>query len=223
MRLLGSLTRHGLSRVLRSLSAFARRRWMVHLILAILPQHAAACADKGSPMRRLEAYLKEFAGLLAAVFSTLLIGAQDAHSCEIRTSENTPPREIITCGDAVTIEREPAAELQITERPNEAAPRVIEVQGGAILINISPGHSPTEVRTPHAIATVRGTTYVVDAGAEQTSVFVLEGGVNVRRPNDPTTVTLEVGEGTDVTPGEPLAVRKWGAARAEALLARFGR
>lgn len=174
-------------------------------------------------MRGWKLTLGKGATCLAALVSIQLIWTQDALACEVSTSETAPVREIITCGDAVTIEREPTADLQITERPNEAAPSVIEVQGGAILIDVSPGHSSTEVRTPHAIATVRGTTYIVDAASAQTSVFVLEGGVNVRRADDAATVTLGVGDGTDVKPDEPLTVKQWGAARAQALLARFGR
>lgn len=196
---------------------------MKKCILVILLTDAIAPSGKGSPMRHQIASPSKCATFLAAFVSTMLIWVHVAQSCEISASENTPSRQIIACGDAITIEREPAAALEITKRPNDPAPRVIEVRGGAILIKVTPGHTPTQVRTPHAIATVRGTTYVVDAGAEQTSVFVLEGGVNVRRTNDASTVTLNAGEGTDVSLDEPLSVRIWEANRAAELLARFGR
>ncbi|MEM1074182.1 MAG: FecR family protein [Pseudomonadota bacterium] len=113
--------------------------------------------------------------------------------------------------------------LRINDRADDAAPRIIEVEGGAILINVTPGNAPTQIRTPHAIATVRGTSYVVDATRTQTSVFVIEGAVSVSKLDDASEVTLRAGDGVDVTPDDDLRVQIWGADRAAALLARFGR
>lgn len=149
--------------------------------------------------------------------------AQEGQSCALSASVENPAREIFTCGDAVTVEREPSAALRIIERSGDPAPRRIEVEGGAILIQIAPGSAPTTVKTPHAIATVRGTSYVIDVSADQSSVFVIEGAVTVQRVNDASTVTLNAGEGTDVSADTELSVKTWGAARAQALLARFGR
>lgn len=174
-------------------------------------------------MRSRNARVKKYATFLAALFWIIMVWTQVAQSCEISNSETNPPLQMIACGNAVKIEREPTAELRIDKRSNDPAPRVIQVQGGAILINVSPGNAPTQVTTPHAIATVRGTTYIVDVGPKQTSVFVLEGGVDVKRRNDASTVTLNAGEGVDASPDEPLSVKKWGSERVTALLARFGR
>ena len=192
-------------------------------LCAMLPADVIASAVQGNPMRHLTISRKKRSICLAALFWITLVWAQVAHSCEISVSKNSPLRQIISCGDAVTIEREPTAEVKIIKRPNEAAPRAMQVQGGAILITVSPGRARPKVRTPHAIATVRGTTYIVDAGTDQTSVFVLDGDVDVRRPTDAAAVRLRAGDGTDVTLDESPSVRRWGAARAEALLARFGR
>lgn len=174
-------------------------------------------------MRRPTLPLTRCFAFLAAAFWIILAWTHVAQACDIAPPDTTSQRQVISCGDAVQIEREPTAELQIIKNPNEDAPRVIEVQGGAILITVSPGQAPTQVRTPHAIATVRGTTYIVDAGTEQSSVFVLEGGVDVRRTNDASTFTLFAGDGMDATLDAPLVIQEWGAARAQALLARFGR
>lgn len=149
--------------------------------------------------------------------------AQDGQSCVFTSAASGPDRQIVTCGDALTLEREPAAGLRIVERSNNAAPRVIEVDGGAILIEVKPGSAPTEIRTPHAIATVRGTTYVVDAGTDESSIFVLKGAVAVQRVNDASSVVLGPGEGADVMPGSQVVTNTWSKARADALLARFGR
>jgi len=200
-----------------------QQRWMRHEVLATLAGGNCKYANKEHGMRGQNTAFGHWSSTLAVVFGVTLFCPQAAQACEINAAENAPERQVIACGEAVVIERERAAQLEITKRPNADAPRVIDVQGGAILINISPGQAPTQVRTPHAIATVRGTTYIVDAGDEVTSVFVLEGAVTVRRTIDASTVTLTAGEGADVSLNAPVITQDWEPARAEALLARFGR
>ena len=89
--------------------------------------------------------------------------------------------------------------------------------------NVALAGQPLDRLTPHAIATVRGTQFAVDVDAGVTSVFVVEGSVEVSRRDGPATVLLGPGEGVDVRPGEPLVVREWPQPRVNALLARFGR
>lgn len=153
----------------------------------------------------------------------LATGAPAQAQCTTEPLSGAPSLERVTCGDALTLDQEPSAVLRINDRADDAAPRIIEVEGGAILINVTPGNAPTQIRTPHAIATVRGTSYVVDATRTQTSVFVIEGAVSVSKLDDASEVTLRAGDGVDVTPDDDLRVQIWGADRAAALLARFGR
>ena len=81
-----------------------------------------------------------------------------------------------------------------------------------------------QVRTPDAIASVRGTEWVVDVGAAETSTFVVQGIVGVRRRIDNQAVVLTAGEGVDVAPEvNPLIVKRWPEPRVRALLGRFGR
>jgi ferric-dicitrate binding protein FerR (iron transport regulator) len=134
-----------------------------------------------------------------------------------------PPRQLITCGVAILLEREPGTDITIFERRGSAPPKTIMLENGAILIEVRHGSKPTQIRTPHAIAAVRGTTYVVDASATSTSVFVIKGTVTVRKSNNASTVTLGPGQGVDVKPTTPLQVNRWGANRVTTLLARFGR
>ena len=83
---------------------------------------------------------------------------------------------------------------------------------------------PFQVTTPQAIAAVRGTQWAVDVAGAKTSVFVVSGRVAVRRSASRTGVELGPGEGVDVEAGTgPLTVRRWPIARANALMARFGR
>jgi len=147
----------------------------------------------------------------------------DAQTTCSWTTLQEPVRQAIRCGEMFSVEREADAGLSIVERSGDAPPRAIELQGGAALIEVTPGAAPTQIRTPHAIAAVRGTTYIVDVGPSATSVFVLEGKVNVRKPTDASTVSLGPGEGVDVALDDPLNVVTWGAPRVAALLARFGR
>ncbi|AEI96002.1 MULTISPECIES: FecR domain-containing protein [Roseobacter] len=135
----------------------------------------------------------------------------------------SPNRQQITCGDALVVERESGAEVTIFERAGDAPPREIELKNGAILIEVTPGSAPTQIRTPHAIAAVRGTTYVVDASQDSTSVFVIEGSVSVSKASDASTVTLGPGEGVDVGDAVEFAVTAWPSDRAASLLSRFGR
>ncbi|QJF49662.1 FecR family protein [Roseobacter ponti] len=148
-------------------------------------------------------------------------GAQETCS---RAEGATPRTDVISCSGTLTVEREKQADVTIISRPGTAPPRAIELEGGAILLDVLPGSPSTQIRTPHAIAAVRGTTYVVDAEAERTSVFVIEGEVEVRKAGDDgAIVTLGPGEGADVSAEEPLTTARWSATRVAALLARFGR
>lgn len=160
---------------------------------------------------------------LACAVSFLTI--QPAASQEICENSNLsgPTRQLITCGEALVFEREPGTDVTIVERRGSASPKEIILENGAIFIKVLPGSQPTQIRTPHAIAAVRGTTYVVDAGAFSTSVFVIEGAVVVSKPDSAPGVTLGPGQGVDVEPTAPLNVNRWSAERVSSLLARFGR
>ncbi|MEM6886540.1 MAG: FecR family protein [Pseudomonadota bacterium] len=153
----------------------------------------------------------------------LPVAGQNTEECVFSDAADTPVRQIISCGDGLVIEREPGAALRIFERSGSPVPRMIELEGGAIFIEVTPGTEPTRIRTPHAIAAVRGTTYVVDAGTAQTSVFVLEGDVDVQQADGSLSVELSAGEGVDAGPNSPLVARMWSEDRVDNLLGRFGR
>lgn len=161
----------------------------------------------------------------ALLCAALLLGTGTAaqETCTF-TMVSEPARQVISCGGTLTVEREPGTAITIDERAGNAPPRAIEIEGGAILIDVRPGSAPTQIRTPHAIAAVRGTTYIVDAEAQRTSVFVLAGRVEVRKVEDGSAaVQLRPGQGVDVTATDRLEVKRWGAERAAQLRARFGR
>ncbi|MBO0902154.1 FecR domain-containing protein [Jiella sonneratiae] len=142
--------------------------------------------------------------------------AQTLPGCTAATRDD-PPREVLDCGNGLVIEREAAAAL------DAATPQTsLDLTDRAVLIEVSPRDS-FQVLTPHAIATVRGTRFVVDVQGAETSVFVIKGQVEVERRRGPESVLLGPGEGVDVGEGAPLVVRRWPQPRVAALLARFGR
>jgi hypothetical protein len=85
-----------------------------------------------------------------------------------------------------------------------------------------PGRARFEVVTPQAIAAVRGTKWAVDAEGGKTSVFVVDGRVNVARAGGRGRVDLGPGDGVDVEASGELVVKRWPPARVAALMARLG-
>jgi ferric-dicitrate binding protein FerR (iron transport regulator) len=164
---------------------------------------------------------------MAAAFAALFVlslllaasaAAQDLPGCNARRASD-PPRTVVDC-DGTVIEYETAAALGIVPRDDGGT---VLLEEGAVLVEAGGTGPDFQIRTPHAIASVRGTVFAVEVTAEGTAVFAAEGRVRVRRFGGIDSVTLSAGQGVDVAPGEPLVTRRWGAARVEALLARFGR
>ncbi len=171
--------------------------------------------------------LKRFGiGLLALppLFAAQAAFAQSG-GCEA-TALTDPPRTLLTCPNGVRITAEEGTIFSLEDRTAAAGPEGVKLDGQAVLVEVPPGgvEGGFEVNTPQAIAAVRGTRWAVDVSPGKTSVFVVEGKVAVRREPADQPVTLGPGEGVDVESGtrSALAVRRWGAARAAALLARFG-
>jgi ferric-dicitrate binding protein FerR (iron transport regulator) len=163
------------------------------------------------------------AGFLIA-FTMLAGGAAHAQprGCEtVRLLE--PAREVIRCGGRVTITSEPGSSYRVTGRDRSGIPTGVQLRKGGLLLEVPGGGGSFQIQTPHAVASVRGTTWAVDVTPQQTSVFVQEGAVAVRKISAAPTVVLASGEGVDVQPDQPLVVRRWGRERAWRLLARFGR
>ncbi|WP_299970457.1 FecR family protein [uncultured Roseobacter sp.] len=149
--------------------------------------------------------------------------AQTLPGCSV-VAVAEPPREVLSCTSGITLDLEAATELGFVSPQEDGPPQIIELERGGALIEVAPGVARPQVRTPHAIAAVRGTVYALDVTPTGTSVFVIEGEVMVARSTrSDTRVLLGAGEGVDVSDDTPLIVRQWGAARVQALLARFGR
>ncbi|WP_305989162.1 FecR family protein [Roseibium sp. MMSF_3544] len=166
--------------------------------------------------------------IVFAMFTLLVTFASGSGSAQTlvgctSTNLGDPPRVVYQCAGGVVLEAEAAAALGVLANGPNERPTDVEVSSDAVLIEIAPGSGPFQIRTPHAIAAVRGTVYAVDVQDGTTSVFVSEGEVTVSRLDGSDQVLLPAGFGVDVSAGEPVVAREWGAERVARLLSRFGR
>lgn len=175
----------------------------------------------------------QYAGFVAAVWASVILAgllmptAIDAQGigCVLQAA-GAPARQVLRCRDGLTIEAEAGADYTLLDRDRNGNPDGASLRSRAIFIDTQGGRpsSGFQVLTPQAVAAVRGTQWAVDVAGGRTSVFVVTGRVAVRRPNARSGVNLGPSEGVDVEAGTgALTVRRWPAARANALLARFGR
>jgi ferric-dicitrate binding protein FerR (iron transport regulator) len=172
------------------------------------------------------AVLNLFRVLSAAVFACVLCMdvafAQSTQAgCKLERVAGAT-RQTLVCQNGLTIIAENGARFRLLDRDRDGRADAAVLRRKALLLD-APSGTKFEVFTPQAIAAVRGTKWAVDVAAAKTSVFVVRGKVGVRRPDRATGVVLGAGDGVDVGRGSaPLTVNQWGAARAAALMARFG-
>lgn len=161
---------------------------------------------------------------MAAIFLCPLAAHAQQDGCHTEALAD-PPRTMLTCPNGVKITAEDGTIFSLEDRSAAAGPEAARLDGKALLLEAPSGavEGGFEVITPQAIAAVRGTKWAVDVAGGKTSVFVVEGRVAVSREQGASGVELGAGEGVDVETGAaPLTVKRWGAARVAALMARFG-
>jgi ferric-dicitrate binding protein FerR (iron transport regulator) len=167
---------------------------------------------------------------IAAAALALLAGAGDVSAqqpdlgCARAPSANQT--QTLRCGGGLTIITENGAQFTLLDRDGNGRVDAVDLHSKAVFIEAPKKKTgkPFEVITPQAIAAVRGTRWAVDAEGAKTAVFVDTGRVSVRRVAAPGQVVLGPGEGVDVDAGTtPLEVKRWGAPRVAALMARLGR
>ncbi|CAH1658446.1 FecR family protein [Hyphomicrobiales bacterium] len=179
------------------------------------------------PFRRAASITRVMGLLTASLVASIGITAPDAAEAQTTgcaTSAGSAGQTVLRCR-SVTIEVARGASAGLVDNNGDGEPDAVEVSAGAVYIAYQPsGRGRFQVQTPHAVASVRGTTWAVDVTPGQSAVFVRDGRVGVTRVQGGRSVVLNAGEGVDVGPGSaPLVVNRWGAARVAALLARFGR
>lgn len=152
-------------------------------------------------------------------------GAQTRDGCRAEVYSD-PPREVVACPGGVSVTAESGAAYRLIDRNRDGRPDGLDLDAKAVLIEVTPHRSGFQVRTPHAIASVRGTVWAVDAQGSATAVLVERGAVGVARRGRGPAALLRAGDGVDVAAddaGGPLAVKRWSNERRLRLLARLGR
>lgn len=164
-----------------------------------------------------------FLAAVVALWPAFQVFAQVPPNCTTEVLPN-PSRNVLTCGGTLVIEMDTAAQLGLTNTDDTSPPSSVRVNKGSVLIDIDPGSAAPQIRSAHAVAAVRGTVFVFDVTDTKTSVFVIEGVVNVRKEGAVFgSVDLGAGQGVDVSPDAPLELQTWGEDRVRGLLSRFGR
>jgi ferric-dicitrate binding protein FerR (iron transport regulator) len=149
----------------------------------------------------------------------------ETNGCKLLPDDRYPSVMILRCEDDLTVRIAADTNYRLTGQQRQGRPKGAQLNSGALMIDFKPSASQRnfQILTPHAIAAVRGTTWAVEVGREQTSVLAVSGAVQVTRPNGSRGVILQAGEGADVSVGSgPITVKRWGEKRVQALLARFG-
>jgi FecR-like protein len=160
-----------------------------------------------------------------------LVFAQ-ASGCTLTPDIRDPSVTILKCGDDLTIRSAADTRYHLADQQGlvgdtapKDAPKSVQLDSGALMIEFKPseGRRNFQIRTPHAIAAVRGTTWAVEVEPDKTSTLVILGFVEVMRPDAQGGALLRAGQGSDVSPGTgPVTVKRWAKKRVDALLARFG-
>ena len=131
----------------------------------------------------------------------------------IRTKSNA--RAVITFKDGNILRLAERSRMDITEYLSTPTTikGVIDLPRGKVMasverktterVAIPQGGNKFEIRTPNAVAGVRGTEYIVAHNLNVTVVLVKDGAVNVYNPKTPTvTVTVTAGNTTSVAEGK---------------------
>jgi hypothetical protein len=145
--------------------------------------------------------------------------------CVLSPDKRSPDDRILRCNATLTVRPAPGTVYRPLDAGPKDPPGKVQLDSGALLIEFhSAGkRRDFQILTPQAIASVRGTTWAVEAKPGQSSVLVLSGVVQVTRANGAAAVLLRRGQGVNVPDaGGPLQVKRWATERVRALLARFG-
>jgi hypothetical protein len=169
--------------------------------------------------------MRKFGFLLAAIgMACRPAGPADAQvpGCQSTQAQAGPNRLVLQCKGGFTIEIEAGTAYHFAA---PGAPLVVE-QGAALIEHAGRIRHAREfqIRTPLAIAAVRGSVVALDVMPGHTAFFVQHGVLAVERRDGSNVVVLRDGDGVDVVSTRAALVgKRWGAPRAAALLARFAR
>ncbi len=146
--------------------------------------------------------------------------------CRLVADDRNPSEKIMRCGDDLVVREARGTRYHSVDQQGKEQPKALRLDAGALMIEFHPGdtHKNFQILTPHAIAAVRGTKWVVDVGRARTSTLVISGEVAVGRPHAEPALIHKPGEGADISPGTgAIAAKRWPEESAcGRSLARFG-
>lgn len=144
-------------------------------------------------------------------------------SDSIRTAADSRAEVTFVDGSILTVGPESEVAVATFAPQAEESNAVLDLLAGIVRVTVNKATDwgRFEVRTTTAVASVRGTDYLVELSTAGSAVFVAEGRVAVSSRAGAGTAVLRAGQGVDVTAAfEPLVVKIWGAKRRDAALAR---
>lgn len=210
--------------------AFTRRDFLL-----ILPVVAVACPVLYGLARSNPAWAEDSrAGYLSRTAGPVTILRQGAETPAVVNGEvfvsdtirtGADGRAEVTFSDGSVLTVGPDSEVAVSFFAPEASESValLDLISGIarMTVNKATAWGRFEVRTTTAVASVRGTEYLVEALPDKTAVFVAEGRVAVSSRAGAGTIILRKGQGVDVTKEYvELVAKTWGAKRRDAALAR---
>lgn len=207
-----------------------RRRNFVCLSLSAVSVTAVGLFARGRSALAQDAGVGRISRSVGAVSiirgaAVLAAAVDDAVSESDRIQTPADSRAEVTFSDGSVLTVGPDSNVAIAGfAPDpEASNAVLDLLSGIIrvTVNKATGWGRFEVRTSTAVASVRGTDYLVEDTGTASAVFVAEGRVAVSSRVGAGTVVIREGQGVDVTAEYvPLVVKTWGAKRRDAALAR---
>jgi hypothetical protein len=155
--------------------------------------------------------------------TALAISQQIMVSDSIRTGPDSRAEVTFTDGSILTVGPESDIAVSFFAPEASESSAILDLVSGIarLTVNKATAWGRFEVRTTTAVASVRGTDYLVEALPGKSSVFVSEGRVAVSSRAGAGTVVLREGQGVDMTAEfvEPV-VKFWGLKRKIEALAR---
>lgn len=194
---------------------------MTRLLASVLLVLVSVAASAAERVGQVIAQRGPVVALRDGVPRALHIGAPLSVSDRIRTGAGGKIE--VAFGDGSRLVIGPDSEVTLAEfelRETTLVRAVIELVVGILRARIDAAPVDLyEVRGRTAIASVRGTHWIVQTSPENTAVFVVDGSVGVTAAYGTVEVTLAPGQGTDVAAdGSASPPARWGQARVERVM-----
>ncbi len=205
--------------------AFSKRDFLLAVPAAVvasklLCQTALAADNKAGEVSRLSGPVMLVRG---GAENTVAVGQEVLVNDSIQVGADGRAEIIFIDKSILTIGPNSEVAISFFAPASQESVALLDVIAGIarLTVNKATSWGRFDVRTTTAVASVRGTDYLVEYVGEKTAVFVAEGRVAVSSRAGSGTVIVRDGQGVDVPAQRaPLNVKIWGAKRRDEGLAR---